>query len=104
MNGVSGVARIAAAPAASPGPLPRALKNGNIDGVRNSLMEEYINKIVDEFEVRLFMVTLLLSIGFIPLQRYPIHLACSDGHLEIIKLLIDHHCDIECESIHVNNY
>ena len=72
--------------------------------MRNSLLEEYVNKIVGEYGVRLLMVHLLLSIGFICLQRYPIHVACLGGHLEMIKLLIDHHCDIECQDKYVNNY
>ena len=33
----------------------------------------------------------------------PIHIACGNGHVDILKYLIDKKCNIECETSVVNN-
>ena len=34
--------------------------------------------------------------NFLFQRRRPIHLACENGHLEIVKLLLQNNCNIEC--------
>lgn len=38
-------------------------------------------------------------------QKYrPIHLACEIGNFDIVKLLVDHQCNVDCDTINVSDW